>query len=116
VLLLSAVGLFGLMAFTVGRRTREIGIRIALGAEPRAILYAVMRRTLTLTGAGCAVGLAASIATTRYLEGFLFDLSPLDPVAIGGAVVLLVAVASVAGLLPARRAARVDPVTALRAE
>ncbi len=102
-LLLACIGLYGVMAFDVTSRTREIGVRMALGGE-----------TLRLVGTGVVIGLCASLAATRWVKSLLFGLQPHDPLTIGLAVLVLLAVAAVAGLLPARRAARVDPMVALR--
>jgi putative ABC transport system permease protein len=115
-LLVSAIGLFGLMSYAVARRTREIGIRMALGAAPRQVLSAVMRETLTITGVGVVIGVAAAIAFGRLLVALVFGLAPTDPLAIAGAALVLVLVATFAGYLPARRAASVSPLLTLRAE
>ncbi|MEO6245170.1 MAG: FtsX-like permease family protein, partial [Opitutaceae bacterium] len=115
-LLLAAVGLYGLISYQVLRRTGEIGVRMALGAMPAQVLRMILRESLTLVGVGIVVGLGAAGAATRLIESLLFGLSPLDPMTYGGVALLLVAVAFVAALLPARRAAKVDPMVALRAE
>jgi ABC-type antimicrobial peptide transport system permease subunit len=115
-LLVSAIGLFGLMSYSVARRTREIGIRMAVGAAPRQVLTAVMRETLSLVLAGVAIGVTAAIALSRFVAGLVFGLAPTDPVSIAGSVVVLILVAAVVGYLPARRAASVNPLLALRAE
>jgi predicted permease len=115
-LLVSAIGLFGLMSYSVARRTREIGIRMAVGAAPRQVLTAVMRETLTVVVAGVAIGVAVAIASSRVVAGLVFGLAPTDPVSIAGSVVVLILVAAFAGYLPARRAASVNPLLALRAE
>jgi predicted permease len=115
-LLLACIGLYGLMSYAVARRTNEIGIRIALGAKPAVVLWLILREVLTLVVIGLALGLAASLATTKTAETLLFGLKPNDPLTIVGASLLLFAVAVMAGFLPARRAARVDPMTALREE
>ena len=114
--LLAMVGLYGVLAYTVTRRTREIGIRIALGALTRNISWMVLREVLVVIGVGVALALPAIWALTRFVKSQLYGITPLDPVAIIGAVAMLTLVAIVAGFLPARRAARVDPVIALRAE
>ena len=114
--LLAMVGLYGVLAHTVARRTREIGIRIALGALTRNISWMVLREVLVVIGVGVALALPAIWALTRFVKSQLYGITPLDPVAIIGAVAMLTLVAIVAGFLPARRAARVDPVVALRAE
>ena len=114
--LLAAVGLYGVMAFLVARRTREIGIRMALGALTGSVLWIVMREVLMLVGVGVAVGLPVALLLSRLLRNQLFGMSPTDPVAIASAVVGIVVVAFASGYLPARRATRVDPLTALRYE
>ena len=113
---LACVGLYGTMSYTVMRRTSEIGIRIALGAQRGEMLWMVLRETVLLVLMGVAIGLPASIATTRFLQDYLFELKPTDPATIAGAALMLTAIAVFAGYLPARRAARVDPMTALRYE
>jgi ABC-type antimicrobial peptide transport system permease subunit len=115
-LALVSVGLYGVMSFTVARRTHEIGIRMALGARARDVRRMVMRETLVLTSIGMVIGLGAAIATTRLIASQLFGLSANDPLTIATAVLLLIMVAAVAGGLPARRASRVDPMIALRHE
>jgi putative ABC transport system permease protein len=113
---LATIGLYGLLAFSVAVRTREIGIRSALGASRATIARMVVREGLRLTAGGIAVGLIVAIAATRWLETLLFQIEPHDPATFVGIAVLLLAVASMACYLPARRAARVDPLTALRVE
>jgi predicted permease len=115
-LLLACIGLYGLMAYTVTRRTHEIGIRMALGAQARDVLRLVMQETLLLVLLGVALGLGAAVATTRLISSLLFGLSATDPATLSLAALLLVAVAALAGYLPARRAASVDPIVALREE
>jgi putative ABC transport system permease protein len=115
-LLLAAVGLYGLTAFLVGRRTQEIGIRVALGAQRGAIFAMVIRRALLLTVAGVAVGALAAIPATSALRAFLFGVTPHDAGAYLGALVVLVAVGCAAALVPALRATRVDPMEALHYE
>lgn len=115
-LLLAALGIYGVLAYSVSRRTREIGVRLALGAQVGDVLRLVLRRGLGLTGMGLALGLLAALATTRLLGGFLFGIQPLDPVTIGTVITLLALVALLACWLPARRATCVDPMVALRAE
>jgi len=115
-LLLAAVGLYGVLAYLVAERTREIGVRVALGAPRGAVLGLVVRRGLALTALGVLAGLAGAAALTRLMQNLLFDVTPSDPVTYGTVVGVLVAVALAASLVPAWRATRVDPVTALRAE
>ncbi len=115
-LALSALGIYGVVAYTVARRTREIGIRMALGALPGDVLALVMRQGLHLILGGVAVGLVGALALTRALAALLYGVSPRDPVTFGAIAGLLVVVALAATWLPARRAARVDPVEALRSE
>jgi predicted permease len=114
--LLAAIGLYGVMAYAVARRTRELGIRLALGAQPKSILWLVMRETLRLTGIGMIIGFGAALAGTRLISSLLFGLTPTDPLTIALASLLMLVVAALAGCLPARRASRVDPMTALRYE
>jgi putative ABC transport system permease protein len=113
---LAAVGIYGVMAYSVAQRTRELGIRMALGAQKLAVLRLVLGQSLTLTGAGIILGLAGAAAVTRYLEGMLFGLTPLDPYTYLSVAVLFVLVAGIAAYVPARRATKVDPMVALRCE
>ena len=115
-LLLACVGLYGVMSYGVARRTNEIGIRMALGARGRSVLWLVLREALVLVVIGLVVGLLASLAVTKTAASLLYELKPNDPVTIAFATLLLAFVAVVAGYLPARRAARVDPMVALREE
>jgi putative ABC transport system permease protein len=115
-LLLGAVGLYGVLSYVVGQRQNEIGIRMALGARMEQVAGLVMRQSLRLALAGVAVGLVAALAVTRALRSLLFEVSPTDPVTLAVVSLLLIVVALVASYLPARRAARVDPMLALRAE
>jgi predicted permease len=115
-LLLASIGLYGVMAYSVARRTNEIGIRMALGAQPSAVLGMVLRESALLVGLGLIVGIPAALASGRYVSSQLFGLAPNDPVTISGASAVLLAVALVASFLPARRAAMLDPLTALREE
>jgi putative ABC transport system permease protein len=115
-LVLAAVGLFGAVSSAVREQTREIGIRVALGATPALIRGSVLRRAFTLIGVGIAVGLAVALVTTRLLQSLLFQVSPADPITLVIVCVVLLGVAGVAAYLPARRATRIDPIAALRAE
>jgi ABC-type antimicrobial peptide transport system permease subunit len=115
-LVLSAAGLYGVISYLVAQRTREIGVRIALGAQRRDVIGLVMRQGTQLTALGVALGLAGALAFTRVLERLLFGISARDPLTFGGIAALLAAVALTATWLPARRAARVDPILAIRAE
>ncbi|HEY6547343.1 MAG TPA: ABC transporter permease, partial [Vicinamibacteria bacterium] len=115
-LLLAALGIFGVLSHAVTQRQREIGIRVALGAHPRDVLRLVLGHALALVALGLVAGLAGSLALSRTLTSLLFEMSPTDPVTLGGVAVLLAAVALVASYLPARRATQVDPLVALRSE
>jgi ABC-type antimicrobial peptide transport system permease subunit len=115
-LCLAFVGLYGVMSYTVARRTREIGIRIALGATSALILGRMLRETLAVSGIGIILGLAATAATTKILSAFLFGLSPRDPTTLGLVTMILTAIAVIAGYVPARRAAGIDPMRTLKAE
>jgi len=113
---LAAAGVYGVMSYTVTQRTREIGIRMALGAQRPAVLRLILGQSLTLVAVGLAMGLAGAAGATRYLEGLLFGLTPLDASTFAGAAVLFGSVAGLASYLPARRATDVDPLVALRCE
>jgi putative ABC transport system permease protein len=115
-LALAAVGIYGVISFSVTRRTREIGVRMALGARPQNVRRMVLGKALALAGIGVAVGLAGSAALTRVIGSLLYDVSATDPMIFIGVSVLLLVVAALAGFFPARRAARVDPIVALRHE
>ena len=113
---LAAIGIYGLMSYSVARRTNEIGIRLALGAQTRTLLWMVLRETLVLLAAGLVVGVPITLASTRILKSQLYQLSPLDPLAIGSAIAIIAAMTVLAAWLPARRAANVDPMVALRCD
>ena len=113
-LLLSAIGVYGLMSFAVQQRTREIGIRMALGAARRQVRNMVMGHGMTVTLAGATVGIAAAFALTRTMAGFLFGVSARDPIVFTAVAVALMAVSLTAAWFPSVRATRVDPATALR--
>ncbi|HEX9885181.1 MAG TPA: ABC transporter permease [Longimicrobiales bacterium] len=115
-LVLAAVGIYGVMAYSVSRRTRELGIRVALGADPRRVVRLVLREGMTLALVGTVLGLAGAAGAARLVEGLLYNVSALDPVAFVGVPAVLVAVAALAVWIPARRAASVEPMRALRME
>ncbi len=115
-LVLAAVGIFGLLAFSAGQRTREFGIRMALGAQSSDVLALVLRGGLAIVAAGVATGIAGAAALSRYLASLLFGVQPLDPASFGGAAAVLAAVALAACAIPAWRASRVDPAIALHQE
>jgi len=115
-MLLAGVGLYGVMADSVSQRTREIGIRIALGAEPSGVLRMVIRRGLLLALSGIAAGLVIALAAALQIEPLLYHVSPADPISIAGAALFLIVVAVIASLIPALRATRIDPIRALQEE
>ena len=110
------VGLYATISYIVASRTVEIGVRMALGASAGAVRWEVLRRGLMLTGSGLAIGIAISLVAARLLKALLAGLSPADPIAFGGTAIVLTAIAVCASYLPARRATKVDPVIALRAQ
>jgi len=114
--LLTSIGIYGVVAYQVTRRTGEIGIRMALGAQRTDVLWMVMRETLLVLAAGAAIGLPAAVAAARVLRSLLFALGPSDPATIIWATATLVGAGALAGFLPARRAASISPMDALRHE
>jgi predicted permease len=115
-LLLALAGIYGSISFHVARRTHEIGVRLALGAQPGRVLSMVVRRTLLLAGIGVAIGIATAVGAARLASSLLYGITPHDPVSYAAAAAVLLLAAGAAGSIPAVRAARVDPVTALRSE
>jgi putative ABC transport system permease protein len=115
-LLLAAIGIYGILSYTVQHRRREFGVRLALGARPADILRLVGREALLLVAGGGALGLLLTVAAARAVQSMLFRVSPFDPVTLGAALVVVAGAAAAASLLPARRAAREDPVLAMRGE
>jgi ABC-type antimicrobial peptide transport system permease subunit len=115
-LVLAGIGLFGLMSYAVSRRTREIGIRIAVGAQPGTILGLILRESVILSGLGIIVGVPCAIAATRLIGHMLFGVTPGDPPTFAAAASILLAVGALAGYWPARRATKIDPIAALRRE
>jgi ABC-type antimicrobial peptide transport system permease subunit len=114
--LLAAIGLYGVMAYTVSRRTAEIGIRMALGADRAHIRRLVLRDSLLMMGAGILIGLPAGLALTGLLQKLLYGVTPNDAISFAAAVLLMTGIGAVAAWMPARRAARVDPILALRCD
>jgi putative ABC transport system permease protein len=114
--LLAGVGVYGVMSYSVSRRTREIGLRIALGAEPNALLRGIVRQGVALAATGACAGVVAALLLTRLMSGLLYGVTPTDVMTFVAVPVTLCAVALVAALVPARRATKIDPLVALRAE
>ena len=115
-LLLAAVGIYAVISYAVAQRTREIGIRMALGAQPGALKFMFVRDGLLWGGIGAAVGLSSAAALSRLMSTMLYEISPVDPITYSAAAVALLAAAAMASYLPARRVTRIDPVDALRTE
>ena len=115
-LLLSAIGMYGVISYLVGRRTREIGMRLALGAEPRQIRRQIVARSAQLAAIGLIIGLGLTLMSTRVLESLLYGVGPRDPLVLSVSMVVLAGVAALASWIPARRASRIDPIEALRME
>jgi ABC-type antimicrobial peptide transport system permease subunit len=113
---LAAVGVYGVISYSVSQRTREIGVRVALGAQRTNVLGLIVRQGALLAALGLAIGLVGALGVTRFLRSMLFGVSPFDPVSFTTVAVLLSVIAFLASYLPARRAARVDPIEALRQE
>jgi ABC-type antimicrobial peptide transport system permease subunit len=113
-LVIACVGLYGTMSYNVARRTGEIGIRMALGAQRGRVLRMVLREVMLLAAVGLAIGVPAALAAAKLVESFLFGMKPNDPLALMGSVAALVSAAILAGYLPARNASRIDPMIALR--
>jgi predicted permease len=114
--LLASVGLYGVMAFIVARRKKELGLRLALGAEPASVVWLVMKEVLLLLTIGLAIGVPAAISLGRYVSSQLFGIEPNDPWMAVATMALLTVVSALAGLVPARRASQIDPILALRYE
>jgi ABC-type antimicrobial peptide transport system permease subunit len=114
--ILASLGLYGVLSYNVARRTPEIGVRMALGAQRVAVIGFVLGQSARLTVIGLAVGLLGAAAGARYLSGLLYEVTPLDPLALAGVFMVFVGVTTLASYLPARRATRVDPLIALRSE
>jgi len=115
-LLLGVVGIYGVVSYSVSQRTREIGIRMALGAEQRTLRQMFVRHGLLLASIGVICGLTAAVALSRWMTALLFEVKPVDPLTYGAVSGVLISAAVAASYLPARKASSVDPVTALRAE
>jgi putative ABC transport system permease protein len=115
-LVMAAAGLYGVIAYTVAQRTQEIGVRMALGADPRAVVRLVATEGLQLTAAGMIAGTLAAAAVSRAMRGMLFDVSPADPLTYAAVLLIFAVTACAALIIPARRALNVDPLTSLRAE
>jgi putative ABC transport system permease protein len=115
-LLLAAIGIYGVMAYAVTQRQQEIGVRMAMGARPRDVLRLIVRQGMSLAGSGVVAGIVLALLLTRFLASLLFGVSPAEPLVYGCLATVLALVALAANLLPALRAARVDPMIVLRSE
>jgi putative ABC transport system permease protein len=115
-LLLAAIGIYGVLAYSVARRTREIGVRMALGAARPRVVQMVLRDSLAPVIVGSALGIAAAVIATRLMRSMLYGVSPTDPATFVGVTAVLLGVALLASVVPAARASRVDPIVALREE
>ena len=113
-LALAALGIYGVLSFLVRARTREIGVRVAMGATPRTVVALVVRQAMVWTLTGMAIGVALALAASRLLGSLLYGISPTDPLTFGSVILLLGSVAAVAAVIPALRASRLDPLVALR--
>ena len=113
-LVLASIGIYGIMSYSVTRRTAEIGLRIALGARANQVLSRVLREAFWVTGAGIVLGLVAALWLTRFIRVMLYGLAGTDALAVGGTAALLIAVSLLAAFSPARRASKIDPIRALR--
>jgi putative ABC transport system permease protein len=113
-LVLAGIGIFGVLSYMVVQRTRELGIRVALGAQRRDLLRLVARETGPMLGAGIVIGLIIALALARFIRSLLYDIQPTDPVTLIAVALVLGAVGFIAALVPSRRAAKVDPVIVLR--
>lgn len=115
-LILASLGLYAVISYSVSQRTREIGVRMALGAAPRAMQGQILRQTMTLAAIGLAIGIPAAWLAAKAIQGLLFGVVSSDPVTFGVVAAVVVIVTGLAGYVPARRASRIDPVLALRSE
>jgi putative ABC transport system permease protein len=115
-LILASLGLYAVISYSVSQRTREIGVRVALGAAPLAVQRQILTQTMALAAIGLAIGLPVAWMATQAIEGLLFGVVPADPLTFGGVAAVVTIVAALAGYVPARRASRIDPVLALRSE
>ena len=115
-LLLGTIGIYGVISYIVAQRTNEIGVRLAVGAEPGAVASMILRQNAAVTAAGAVVGLAVALASTRFIAVLLYGVSPNDPLVFAGTSALVLAISLLACWVPSRRAARLDPLMALRAE
>jgi ABC-type antimicrobial peptide transport system permease subunit len=114
--MLASLGVYSVISYSVAQRTRELGVRVALGADHRRVARLIVKEGLLLAAAGIGIGLGGALLLTRSLESLLYEVSPADPLVLAGTCVGVLAIALVASYLPARRAMKVDPMVALRAE
>jgi putative ABC transport system permease protein len=113
---LAVIGIYGVVSYTIAQSTGEIGLRMALGALPREVVYMVLKQGITVTTIGMIIGIVGSIALSRVFTGLLFGMSPLDPLTFAGVIILLLLTAMLSTYVPSRGAARIDPLIALREE